>query len=124
MEPDHRRAHDRRNGRTQLSRAEVNRQIAILTIISIACAFLLASFFPHPVFLPMLATLLCLSAMATVLLALLMAQPIFARTFTFWDKAAALFLLSLAANLAADQEAARQFLEAQTGTQTPITPQL
>ena len=123
MEPDPKRANHSPNGQARLSTSEVNRQIMILTIISTACALLLASFFPHPVFLPMLATLLFLSATATVLAALLMAQPIFARTLTFWDKAAALLLLSLAANLAADQDAAHQFLEAQAGARIPASPQ-
>lgn len=122
MEPINKRSDHRRKGQRWHSRADVNLRVVILTLISIACALVLASFFPKPVLMPMLATLLFLSATATVLVALLMAQPIFSRTFTFWDKAAVLYLLSLAANLVADQDTARQFLEARAEAQASMAP--
>ncbi len=119
MEPTGRSVESRRGVFERSRRVDENRRIATLTVVSLAMALMLASQFPQPVFLPMLATLLSLSATATAFAALVLGQPIFARTFTFWDKAAALLLLSLAALLAADHEAARLFLEARAGPEAP-----
>ena len=87
----------------------------MVTAISLTITLVLASSFPPPVFLPMLGTLLSMSSTATAFVALVLAQPVFSPSFTYWDKAALLLLLSLAAFLGGDQDAARVYLESQAG---------
>lgn len=108
-----------RNGVEHPPRDYANRQLAMLTIVSVAIALSLSAMSPPALFLPMFATLLLLSATSTAFIALLLGQQVFAPTFTLWDKAAALAALGLATYLAADHEAARLYIEAHAAAASP-----
>lgn len=111
MKPGQRQVDGRRIAVDRETLADENRRIVVLTLFSVSIAVLLASQSPEPLFLPMLAVLLSISATATGFVALVMKQPVQSATFTFWDKSAALFFVSLVAHLFADQEAARLYVE-------------
>lgn len=90
-----------------------NNRIVFVTLSSIAITLLVSAGAPAPLFLPMVSGLLLLTAAGTLMIALIVGQPIWPSHFTFWDKGALLAFLGLLAGLFADHEAARAFLAAQ-----------
>ena len=100
---------------------DVNRNILLLTGISVAVSAFFASFYPGPLILPVLSTLLLLTALASSLTAAVMAQRIFDERLNFWDKAMFLVFAGLVAGTFVDTEAVTAFLEAQQGPQ-PSAP--
>ena len=84
--------------------AMVNRAMLIVTALTIATIFLIASFFPRPLVLPAMSELLTICAVVAAVVAIFRRQPFRAGYFTFWDKAALLMFLSLGAQILSDEQ--------------------
>lgn len=104
-------AHGIDGGRAR-HRHAANHRIVGMTCISASLATFVAATFPGPLVLPTLASLLTFAAVICVCVAYLAGHKLFAAHLTLWDKAAALFVLSLAASLHVDHAAAQAVLDA------------
>ncbi len=89
-----------------------NRGMITITMLTAAALFLGASFYPSPLVLPILSGFFTISAVVSMVIALAKRQIPTAPLFTFWDKAAVLLLLGMAAGFFTDMQAAQSYVEA------------
>ena len=101
---------------------DVDGNILLLTGISIAVSAFFASFYPGPLVLTVLSTLLLFTALASSFTAAVLAQRIFGEHLNFWDKAMFLVFAGLVAGSFVDTEAVKAFLEAQQDPQSSTAP--
>lgn len=95
-----------------------NELILLLTGLSAATAFFLASHAPSQLVAPILSQLLWWSALGSAIVAAVQRQPFIHNHLTYWDQAIFLFLFSLVANNFVDPDAVNAVLE--TATVEPI----
>ena len=92
----------------------VDRQILLMTGLSLAIALVLASLYPPPLTMAVFSGLLMLASIATVLTAMLLWQRPRLNSLNLWDKAAILAFVSLGAGMFVDPDATRAFIEARS----------
>lgn len=91
--------------------AMVNRTMCFLAALTVMGVGFYASFFPRPLVLPTMSVLLNVCAFAAASVAVLRWQPPVVGYFTFWDVAAVLFFLALAAGMLSDPDAVKAYLQ-------------
>lgn len=91
----------------------VNRTMSLVTVLTITAVIFYASFYPRPLFMQTISSLLTIFAVASATAALMLRQsPIDNQVFTFWDVAAVLLFFSLGAGMLSDPDIVKAYLQA------------
>ena len=109
-------AHGHPGGPAPDRESDANTRILSLTAISLVLTFFFASFYPKPLILVVLSTLLMLAALASAVTAAFLSQRIFGEKLNLWDKAILLVFAGMVAGALVDQEAVTAFIEGQTSS--------
>ena len=109
-------AHGHPGGPAPDREIDANTRILTLTAISLVLTFFFASFYPKPLILVVLSTLLMLAALASAVTAAFLSQRIFGEKLNLWDKAILLVFAGMVAGALVDQEAVTAFIEGQASS--------
>jgi len=109
-------AHGHPGGPAPDQEGDANSRILSLTAILLVLTFFFASFYPKPLILVVLSTLLMLAALASAVTAAVLSQRIFGEKLNLWDKAILLVFAGMVAGALVDQEAVTAFIEGQTSS--------